>query len=462
MRRIFISHSHSDETIAHKLFDFIKSALKLDDDDILCTSDPDSGLTFNSNTISDQLKRNLKGAKALIALITTDSLRSPWIPFEIGSFWPTEKPIILILGPGLSPSSLPGPLKGWNSIRVEDEHAFDLLNTVINQLDKQLDIRQNNKRSQRDRFLKEFLSQFRAWESKITEPDTPKKEEFEKLEKQLQKSEQEKEEIRQSHQKQNQQLEQSLQSQINHLKQQLKEKEKESNHLRENNNNYQRKKQKIEELSKSQIDELNHQLKQQIIQFQSEQDKVREKESIINQLKEQLKQLENSSKSDKKKEPELKSERGIDYSQLRDLLAARKWKEANRETVDVMLQAAGRQEQGCLDIDDIDEFPCEDLRTINQLWLQFSNGKFGFSVQKEIYESVGGTRNYDKEIWEKFCDKVGWRNGEKYVEYSKLNFNITACDKGHLPIMFLVGKIYVEMIIEYSSLAQRLVTCNIN
>ena len=411
MRRIFISHSHSDETIAHKLFDFIKSALKLDDDDILCTSDPDSGLTFNSNTISDQLKRNLKGAKALIALITTDSLRSPWIPFEIGSFWPTEKPIILILGPGLSPSSLPGPLKGWNSIRVEDEHAFDLLNTVINQLDKQLDIRQNNKRSQRDRFLKEFLTQFRAWESKITEPGTLKKEEFEKLEKQLQKSEQEKEEIRQNHQKQNQQLEQTLQSQINQLQQQLKEKE--SNHLRENNNNYQREKQKIEELSKSQIDEL----------------------------KEQLKQLENSSKSDKKKEPELKSERGIDYSQLRDLLAARKWKEANRETVDVMLQAAGRQEQGWLDIDDIDEFPCEDLRTINQLWLRFSNGKFGFSVQKEIYESVGGTRNYDKEIWEKFCDKVGWRDGEKYVEYSKLNFNIYREQKGHLPV-FPYDKVY--------------------
>ena len=452
MTRIFISHKHSDETIAHKLFDFIKSALKLDDEDILCTSDPDSGLTFNSNTISDQLKRNLKGAEALIALITTDSLRSPWIPFEIGSFWPTEKPIILILGPGLSPSSLPGPLKGWNSIRVEDEHAFDLLNTVINQLDKKLDIRQNNKRSQRDRFLEGFLIQFRAWESKLSESDTVKKEEFKKLEEQLQKAEQEREEF----QEQKQHLKKSHQS----LQQRLEEREKEINHLRETNNNYQQEKQQIEQSLKSRIDELNHQLEQNKIKSQSDQNKLNEKESIISQLKEQLKQLEISSKSNKNTEPQLKSEKGIDYSKLRDLLAAGQWKEADGETTNVMLQAAGRQEQGWLDTDDIDKFPCEDLRTINQLWLHYSNGKFGFSVQKEIYESLVGTKEYDKEIWREFWVAVGWRKGDEWLNYSDYIFDNELAPSGHLPSGFYLG-VCVFGVRFVSSLAQRLVTCNI-
>ncbi|XWK89669.1 MAG: GUN4 domain-containing protein [Phormidium sp.] len=37
---------------------------------------------------------------------------------------------------------------------------------------------------------------------------------------------------------------------------------------------------------------------------------------------------------------------------------------------------------------EIGQIPCVDLHTINQLWMTASKGKFGFSVQKEIYQSV--------------------------------------------------------------------------
>jgi len=104
-----------------------------------------------------------------------------------------------------------------------------------------------------------------------------------------------------------------------------------------------------------------------------------------------------------------------------------------------MLQVAGRKSQGRLHIKDIHNFPCEDLRTIDQLWLHYSNGKFGFSVQKEIYESLGGTTEYN-EVWEKFGDRVGWRKrgmfgmfGGEWVGYSDLTFNMQA-PKAHLPI----------------------------
>ena len=99
-----------------------------------------------------------------------------------------------------------------------------------------------------------------------------------------------------------------------------------------------------------------------------------------------------------------------------------------------MLKVTKREKEGWLRKEDIDNFPCEDLRTIDQLWVKYSRGKFGFSVQKHIYQSLGGTRNYDREIWEAFCDKVGWRQGGKFVVYSDLTFSLDTHFMGHLPM----------------------------
>jgi serine/threonine protein kinase len=134
----------------------------------------------------------------------------------------------------------------------------------------------------------------------------------------------------------------------------------------------------------------------------------------------------------------LKSARGVNYSRLQQLLAARKWKEANEETGKVMCQVAQNSE-GWLGKEDIDNFPCEDLRTINQLWLHYSNGKFGFSVQKEIYESLGGTREYNEEVWEKFGDCVGWRKRGHWLWESNLTFNKFFAPKAHLPTLHKIN-----------------------
>ena len=89
-----------------------------------------------------------------------------------------------------------------------------------------------------------------------------------------------------------------------------------------------------------------------------------------------------------------------------------------------MLQVVSREsKRGWLKTEDIDNFPCEDLQTIDQLWLHYSQGKFGFSVQKEIYESLGGTRESIK-VWEKFGDRVGWRKGGSWGRYEDLNFDM--------------------------------------
>ena len=67
---------------------------------------------------------------------------------------------------------------------------------------------------------------------------------------------------------------------------------------------------------------------------------------------------------------------GVNYTKLRRLLRAGQWREADQETERTMLAAAGRSATDWLRTKEIETFACEDLRTINQLWLTTSNGKF--------------------------------------------------------------------------------------
>ncbi|MBD2185293.1 GUN4 domain-containing protein [Planktothrix sp. FACHB-1355] len=81
---------------------------------------------------------------------------------------------------------------------------------------------------------------------------------------------------------------------------------------------------------------------------------------------------------------------------------------------------------GILSIHTFNKLPCTDLRTIDRLWVDYSNGRFGFSVQKRIY---------DREVsrdWEKMGDRVGWRVEGKWLSVSLLNYSIDA-PTGHLP-----------------------------
>lgn len=146
----------------------------------------------------------------------------------------------------------------------------------------------------------------------------------------------------------------------------------------------------------------------------------------------QQSQIPNFSQENNTQSDDLSSEKNVDYTRLRDLLADGKWKEADQETLTVMLKVTRREEEGSLDIESIETFPCADLRTIDRLWVKYSNGRFGFSVQKRIWESVGGKPDY--EIYRSFCVRLGWRVKEKWVNYSNLTFSLNA-SLGHLPFL---------------------------
>ena len=77
------------------------------------------------------------------------------------------------------------------------------------------------------------------------------------------------------------------------------------------------------------------------------------------------------------------------YDGLRRYLVEGNWFEADKETIRLILDIAGMAQEE-LSPDEIKQFPCNDLRVIDQLWSKYSNGRFGFSTQLRIYQELGG------------------------------------------------------------------------
>ncbi|NUN65573.1 GUN4 domain-containing protein [Pseudanabaena biceps] len=116
----------------------------------------------------------------------------------------------------------------------------------------------------------------------------------------------------------------------------------------------------------------------------------------------------------KKNPVELVSIKGIDYRELEELLKAQEWRKADELTAKLIHQFAYREKEVYLDSEKIVAFPCEDLRTIDQLWVHYSNGKFGFSIQKKLWLDCGGEiGEFDPKVFKKFASKVGWYHPQK-------------------------------------------------
>ncbi|MHC5756006.1 MAG: GUN4 domain-containing protein, partial [Nostoc sp.] len=142
------------------------------------------------------------------------------------------------------------------------------------------------------------------------------------------------------------------------------------------------------------------------------------------------------------------------YVKLANHLAAGEWKEADEETTTLLMW----QEQSSLfsavwtnlpssfapsEIFSIpaqrifkycQSIPCEDILIVDQLWVHFSGGRFGFSVQNRV-ALESGIRSIDNNI-EPLADRCGWRENNYWIYYEDLIFDIEA-PIGHLPANYL-------------------------
>jgi hypothetical protein len=149
---------------------------------------------------------------------------------------------------------------------------------------------------------------------------------------------------------------------------------------------------------------------------------------------------------------------GIDYSKLRELLKFKDWRGADKETAALILKVAGREKEGSLTVKNIQEFPCEDLRTIDQLWVKYSNGRFGFSVQKRIWQDA-------QQNLETFGVSVGWRNEGWFNSSWKVYYSLTFTRNaplGHLPAQGVtVGRDWDKSLWLLVTLFSRIKTCGL-
>jgi hypothetical protein len=125
----------------------------------------------------------------------------------------------------------------------------------------------------------------------------------------------------------------------------------------------------------------------------------------------------------------LRSQVGIDYAPLQTLLAAQDFLAADQLTLQKLCELAGAAavQRKWIYFSEVEQLPVTDLQTIDALWLVHSEGKFGFSVQREIWLGI----NKD---WSKLWTKIGWQTGNTWTRYPQaFTWNLTA-PKGHLPL----------------------------
>ena len=124
------------------------------------------------------------------------------------------------------------------------------------------------------------------------------------------------------------------------------------------------------------------------------------------------------------------SEVGFDYSPLQRYLLNESYEDADRFTSSKLRELAGEKavKRGYVYFSEVKSIPGIDLSTLNKLWIVYSRGKFGFTVQAKILDSVGG--RYDK-LW----PRIGWKKDGIWTRYPKaFNWSIEA-PRGHMPLV---------------------------
>ena len=116
------------------------------------------------------------------------------------------------------------------------------------------------------------------------------------------------------------------------------------------------------------------------------------------------------------------SSTAVNYSNLEDFLQGGEWEKADRETENLILRMANREEEGWLDYDSIKNFPCDVLSQIDRLWVESLHKIYEVSFQKAIYsENCSGESDGEQSFslnWLLWCADV---SEEKVLQILKIS-----------------------------------------
>ncbi len=124
------------------------------------------------------------------------------------------------------------------------------------------------------------------------------------------------------------------------------------------------------------------------------------------------------------------SKKGIDYQPLQKALLDQDYEEADRLTSKFLRELAGQEavDRGYVYFSEVELMEEVDLTTIDRLWNAYSQGRFSFSVQGRILDSLNGK-------YEKLWPRIGWKTNGVWTRYpTSFTWSLEA-PEGHMPLI---------------------------
>ena len=124
------------------------------------------------------------------------------------------------------------------------------------------------------------------------------------------------------------------------------------------------------------------------------------------------------------------STQGLDYAPLQRALIQRDFEEADRLTSTHLRQLAGADAvaRGYVYYSEVPPMAAADLESLDRLWVVYSQGRFGFSVQLRLLRSLAGR-------WDQLWPRIGWKQGGLWTRYPKAFTWSLEAPEGHLPLV---------------------------
>ncbi len=142
---------------------------------------------------------------------------------------------------------------------------------------------------------------------------------------------------------------------------------------------------------------------------------------------------------------------GLDYAPLQQHLMRQQFEDADRLTSTMLRQLAGpaAEQRGYVFYSEVAPIPPVDLESLDRLWICYSRGRFGFSVQGRLLQACNGA-------WERLWPRLGWKQEGRWTRYpGSFTWSLEA-PEGHMPLVNqLRGVRLMDALLHHPAIVQR-------
>lgn len=118
MADIFISFIHEEKEKAEALKVFLGKKLGRGSDVFVASN---MWTIYAGDDWLKKIKEELGSARVVLLMLSNEVIMRPWVNFEAGAAWLTDKTIIPVCYGGLHPGNLPKPYSNFQGLNLEDD-----------------------------------------------------------------------------------------------------------------------------------------------------------------------------------------------------------------------------------------------------------------------------------------------------------------------------------------------------